>query len=114
MRYRRLDANGDYSMGHGQADYLVNTPQTVAQAVQTRLNLFLGQWFLNTADGTPWNTAVLGRNAKATADLAIQARVLGTPGVTGIATFASTLLGRVYTITNLRITTIYDNGADPG
>lgn len=90
MRYRRL-VNGDYQAGHGVADWLVNSPQAVAQAVETRLALYTGQWFLDRSEGTPWMTQVLGRHAEIVADLALRNRVLATTGVTGIASFASTL-----------------------
>jgi len=33
MRYRKLDDSGDFSFGHGQADFHHNTPEAVAQAV---------------------------------------------------------------------------------
>jgi hypothetical protein len=111
MRYRRLDASGDYSAGHGAADWLVNSPQAVAQAVQTRLRLYTGQWFLDTTEGTPWMTQVLGRHSEIVADLALRNRVLGTSGVTGIASFSSTLNrdARQYGMT-AQITTAYDAG----
>jgi hypothetical protein len=35
MRYGKLDAGGDYCFGGGATDFLVNTPETVAQAVLT-------------------------------------------------------------------------------
>jgi hypothetical protein len=57
MRYRKLDANGDYTFGGGSNDFLVNTPETVAQAVMTRLNLLQGEWFLDTTAGMPWSPA---------------------------------------------------------
>ena len=91
MRYRALDANGDYTMGKGAAQWLSNSPACVAQAVKTRLGLFSGEWFLNTAEGTPYATEILGRNTLATYDLAIRRRILGTPGVKAIADYASIL-----------------------
>ena len=39
MRYRKLDAKNDYQLGHGPADYHVDTPECVTQAVKTRLAL---------------------------------------------------------------------------
>ena len=82
MRYRALDANGDYSFGQGSANFLVNSPACVAQAVQTRLRLFEGEWFLDQTDGTPWFQDVLGqKNALDNINLIIRARILATQGV---------------------------------
>lgn len=88
-RVRALDANGDMQWGHGSRDYLVDTPSVVSQRAMTRLKLFTGDWFLNTLDGTPWRTAVLGRDTNASRDPALRARILGTPGCTGITSYAS-------------------------
>lgn len=89
MRYRKLDDVGDYTFGHGQHDFLVNTPETVAQAVMTRLRLWLGEWFTDTADGTPWMQEVLDKYTERSRDVVLRARVLATPGVTGILAYRS-------------------------
>src|SRR5260363_163740 len=51
MRYRRLDAAGDYAFGRGLSDFEQDTPEAVAQAVKTRLALRFGDWFLDTSRG---------------------------------------------------------------
>ncbi|WGS52665.1 hypothetical protein LFL96_31260 [Paraburkholderia sp. D15] len=89
MRYRALDANGDYSWGQGPANFLVDSPEAVAQLVLTRLNLKTGEWFLDTTEGTPYDSAILGAGTASTRDLAIQQRILDTQGVTGITDYAS-------------------------
>ena len=89
MRYRKLDAAGDYTFGNRQNDFHRDTPHTVAQAVQTRLALFTGEWFLNIADGTPWRTEVLGKTPLKSVDMVIGERILGTPGVTRITRYTS-------------------------
>ncbi|VXB25454.1 conserved hypothetical protein [Burkholderia sp. 8Y] len=89
MRYRALDANGDYSWGQGSANFLVDSPEAVAQLVLTRLKLSTGEWFLDTTEGTPYATEILGAGTASTRDLAIQERILETDGVTGIADYAS-------------------------
>lgn len=98
FRYRRLSDNladpervgGDMCFGHGAADFLVDDPAAVAQAVLTRLQLWAGEWWLNLAEGTPWLQQILahppGGNVP---DSAIRARILGTPFVTGLTDYAS-------------------------
>lgn len=91
MRYRKLDANGDYVFGHQQADFYRDQPEAVAQAVQTRLELFTGEWFLDTTDGTPWRTDVLGKYTQGAYDSVIKDRILTTEGVQSIESYSSTL-----------------------
>ncbi|MBO2926643.1 hypothetical protein [Metapseudomonas otitidis] len=93
MRYRKLDADGDYTFGRSQQDFLVNTPETVGQAVMTRLRLWLGEWFINTADGLPWKSQVLGEHTRATYDAAIKNRILQTQGVRQIDSYESSFDG---------------------
>jgi len=108
MRYRLLDPQGDYSFGHAQGDFLINTPETVAQAVKTRMLLWLGEWFLDTRDGTDWNNSVLGKYTEATRDAVIRERILDTPGVNSILTYSSNFDGntRRFNVT-VAIDTIY-------
>lgn len=91
MRYRALDANGDFSFGHGKADFLVNSPAAVGQSVLTRLRLFLGEWFIDPQDGTPWLTQITGAHTQGVRDMAIKQRILGTQGVVAIANYSSTI-----------------------
>lgn len=91
MRYRKLDANGDYVLGAGVSEILVNTPDAVAQAIMTRLLLSTGEWFLDAAEGTPYKEDILGTGKQTLYDAAIQDRILGTPGVLTIDAYASFL-----------------------
>lgn len=106
MRYRALSPSGDYTFGQGVANFLVNTPACVGQAVQTRLRLLTKEWFLDLTDGTPYDPDVEGKNTASTRDLAIKNRVLKTPGVTGISAYRSTLVDRNFA-PQLTIDTIY-------
>lgn len=93
MKYRKLDSAGDYVIGSG-ADFLVNSPEAVAQAISTRLKLWKGEWFVNKNEGTPWNQEVLGkRYAGRNPDSVIKQRILGTDGVTGISSYSSSYDG---------------------
>lgn len=86
MRYRPLDANGDATLGQ---PFFTNDPDAVAQAIQTRMALWQGQWFLDTTDGTPWLQDILGPRAGRNPEAAIKQRILGTPGVDAIASYSS-------------------------
>lgn len=105
-----MDANGDSTFGQGSANFLSNSPQAVAQLVTTRLKLNVGEWFLDTTEGTPWTTEILGVRTQATRDAAIKRRILATPGVSSIDNYSSTVVGRQLTV-SATLTTIY--GATP-
>jgi hypothetical protein len=91
MRVRRLTNTGDYSFGNGQADFYRDVPAAVGQVCGTRLRLWLGEWFLDDQEGTPYMEGVLGKHSKAQADVTIQNRVTGTQGLTGFKNYESTL-----------------------
>lgn len=97
MRYRKLTADNDYQFGNGQLDFYRDEPAAVGQSVMTRLLLWLGEWYLDIASGTPYLQGVLGKYSLAEADTTIQQRVLdstdeeGTQTVTGIPQYQSQL-----------------------
>lgn len=99
---------GDYSFGRNEDDFYINSPEAIGQACLTRLGLFQGEWFLNTADGTPWTTKVLGKYTGNTRDAVIQSRILGTPGVLKIDSYSSSVdpTTRIFSVTII-IDTIY-------
>jgi hypothetical protein len=80
VRYRKLDENGDYVFGHGNADFLIDSPDTVRQLIETRLALHVGEWFLDETSGTAWDQ-IIGKGTNKTYDLVIQTRILQTQGV---------------------------------
>ena len=90
MKYRKLDANGDYTLGTG-SDFYIDNAAAVAQAVQTKLLLLTGEWFLDTTDGTPWRTQLLGKYTQKSYDAMIKARILEVAGVQQITSYSSTL-----------------------
>jgi hypothetical protein len=93
MRVRKLDANGDYSFGHGEADFWINQPEGVAQKVQTRLLLWVGEWFLDKTVGTPWLQQILGYNTAANRDIAIRTVIIQTENVTLLSNYNSSVGG---------------------
>lgn len=90
MRIRKMDADGDMVFGGGQTAFYRDQPEAPAQAVGTRLRMRLGEWFLDTEAGTPWDTQALGKYTAPVRDSMIRGRILDTQGVTGVAAYAST------------------------
>lgn len=91
MRVRRADENGDMMFGGNQAAFHRDTPDAVAQIVESRLQLWEGQWYLDLNEGTPYETQVLGKRTETLRDPALRARILDTPGVTEIMRYDSVL-----------------------
>ena len=92
MRLRKQDQNGDMQFGHNAGDFWFNQPEGVGQSVVTRLLLFRGEWFLDLQEGTPWGGfpfndevirqgQILGAHTQLTRDMALQVRIMTTPGV---------------------------------
>lgn len=109
MRYRALDANGDYTFGQGGANFLANSPACVAQSVNTHLGLWQGTWFLDKTAGMPWLQDVIGKNTGPLYDIAIQQYILETPGVSQIIGYSSNLdrVTRKLTVQINELVTIY-------
>lgn len=107
MRYRALDADGDYRFGQGALNFLVNSPACVGQAVLTRLKLMRGEWFLDTSVGMPYSTEVFVEGGKQTADQAARAIILGTQGVSSIESYSSDFTANRAWVVDAVINTIY-------
>lgn len=119
MRLRKQTADGDFQFGHGAGDFWFNEVEGVAQSVMTRLLLYSGEWFLDLTQGTPWggfplNPAVtaqgqiLGEHTALSRDVALQQRVLGTPGVQLINSYQSSVDPNLRSFqATMTITTIY-------
>lgn len=109
MRNRALSVTGDYQFGLSDAQFFVNSPEAVAQAVRTRLELHTGEWFLDLLEGTPYETKILGEGTQSVYDQTIQERILGTEGVVAIADYSSVLDENRKLTVSATITTIYGN-----
>lgn len=109
MRYRKLTPTGDYSFGSGSQNFLINTPEAVAQVVQTTFLLWLGEWYLNINDGTPYPEGVLGKKSQAEADATMISQGLLCQGVLNIQEFQSMIDPdtRKYSIVRFLLNTIY-------
>ena len=87
MTVRRLDENGDI-VTRGQQ--FIGGREEIAQTVLTRLRLFLGEYFRDTLDGTPWYEQILGKfTSLSSAEAALRARIANTPGVIRLTSFSA-------------------------
>lgn len=108
MRYRKLTASGDYTIGSAQ-DFLIDSPDAVAQAVLTRIKLWRGEWFVDTKDGTPYSQEILSKRQRGKSpDGAIKRRILNTQGVKEILSYSSIFDGNTRRLkVDATIATIY-------
>lgn len=87
MTVRRLDENGDI-VTRGQQ--FIGGREEIAQTVLTRLRLFLGEYFRDITDGTPWYEQILGKfTSLSSAEAALRARIANTPGVIRLTSFSA-------------------------
>lgn len=73
----------------------------VAQTVKTRLQLFLGEYFRDINDGTPWWESVLGKEGTLSSkEATIKNRIIRTEGVAQILSFETDfdINTRAYTV----------------
>tara|TARA_R110000787_G_scaffold203030_1_gene313579 strand:- start:56 stop:397 length:342 start_codon:yes stop_codon:yes gene_type:complete len=102
---RRLDENGDIVTSGVQ---FITEREEIAQTIQTRLRLFLGEYFRNSQEGTPWFQDILGKGSTLTnKDAAIKRRIIQTPGVLQILTYDADydINTRKYTVNGSALTT---------
>lgn len=88
ITYRQLGPNNDPIWPNFFSDIYA-----VAQAIQTRLLLFEGEWWESLTEGTPMWQSILGHGGQgnvAAISLLLQQRILGTPYVTGLTSVAAT------------------------
>lgn len=87
MLVRRLDENHDMTFGRGLANF-ARDAESVRQRVDTRLQLLLGEWFLDTSAGVPYLQEILVKPADTMhAESLIKRCILETDGVETIVSF---------------------------
>lgn len=106
MTVRRLDPNtGDIVTSGVQ---FLNGREEVAQTVRTRLKLFLGEYFRDITQGTPWFQSILGKGPSIDVkDSSIRRVILQTPNVTQIVSYNTDydINERKYSVTAQILTT---------
>ena len=86
MTVRRLDESGDLVTRGRMFD---TGREAIAQTIVTRLKLFLGEYFREVTDGTPWFQQILGKGENLNAIEAIlRNRIARSPGVVRLLSFA--------------------------
>ncbi len=99
MMVRAATPDGDIATS-GQ--HFVRDKYAVGQIVTTRLRLFHGEYFLNSAEGTEWFAQVLTKQGSlAQTDALVQQRIVRTEKVIGLQRFESEsdIEKRTYTLT---------------
>ena len=87
MTVRKLDNNGDIVTSGVQ---FITERDEIAQTVKTRLRLFLGEYFRDTTDGTPWFESILGKgSALSNKEAVLRNRIVRTPGVIRLTSFST-------------------------
>ena len=87
MTVRALDEDGDI-VTHGTQ--FIHEREEVAQTIRTRLALFLGEYFRNINEGTPWYEQILGKFVSLdVVEAILRARIANTPEVIRILSFAT-------------------------
>lgn len=105
MRVRALDSTGDWTFGKGISDYRVGNA-AIAQNIQTRLSSFLGDCFFDLTAGIDWFNLLGGKDQLAI-NLAVNAVILNTEGVTGILQTSLTVSSNRRISLVYRVQTIY-------
>lgn len=68
-------------------------------AIICRLRLFLGEYFLDATDGTPWFQNILGKASRDIAETNIKQRIITTQGVVALKEFEMVLDNKARKIT---------------
>ena len=105
MIVRGLDASGDFLFGKGKNDYKSNN-DAVAQNIKTRLYSFLGDCFWAIDQGLDWWN-LLGSKNQLALQLAVNATILNTEGVTGIIASSVNLSNNRKITISYTVTTVY-------
>lgn len=105
MTVRKIDENGDIVT---QGSMFLTGREEIEQTIKTRLRLFLGEYFRDITDGTPWFEQILGKGTTLSArEAALRNRIVRTPGVVRLTSFSTNfdLNTRTYSVTAGALTT---------
>lgn len=85
MRVRKLNEDGDLCTN---GEIFIFDRESTRQTIVTRLKLFLGEYFRDINDGTPWFQSILGKfqNINAVESI-LRNRIVRSPGVIRLLSF---------------------------
>ena len=105
MKFRNLDANGDWTWGAGLGNYAIND-QAIGLNIQTRVLSWVNDCFFDMTAGIDWYTRLGTRGQRELLETELRRIILQSSGVTGLISFDTILNGRNFSA-NYNITTIY-------
>ncbi len=76
----KLTETGDLDFSSGHGSWIIEE-EGVAQHVKIRLNMFRGEWFLDSSEGTPYREYIVGLKDLELAKLVIKKRIESTPNI---------------------------------
>lgn len=86
-----LGMDGDLAVVDGRLA-IATDAQAIAQAIQSRLRFFRGEWFADARAGVPWLQTLLRKGTPMDVVRSIlRAEVLATPGVVGVPELTATV-----------------------
>lgn len=69
-------------------DPFITGKAATAKGLKYRLKMFLGEYFLDISDGTPWFQNILGKAPQDVAEIALKQRIITAQDVIGISQFS--------------------------
>lgn len=88
MISRALDSNNDLIIENGQFKLVADAAEVI-QHVRTRLQFYLGEWFLDLTAGTPYFQSIFVKPANlANIESILKTRILSTPEVKKLIEFS--------------------------
>ncbi len=109
---RALDSNNDLVLAPKGSLKLVSDGAEVLQHIRTRLQFFLGEWFLDIKSGTPYFQEIFTKPANlANIESIFKSRILSTPEVSRLTEFSMDYEGASSRklIINFSAETVYGN-----
>lgn len=82
-----------------RGEHFASGKEATRQGVIRRLRLFLGEYFLDATDGTPWFNGILGKTDQGMAEASLKQRIITAPGVVGLTAFSFVIDSRSRSIT---------------